>query len=483
MNNYNTANYLHHVINFKSKTMKHTRNIFALITCLLLATMLSDTFATDGYFSTGSGTRNKGMAGAGISFLSNPFSAANNPAGIGFASKFQLEVGVGLFNPNRQYTVTGEPTPSPFTFGLTSGTVESDSRYFIIPTVAASFKLGEKNSLGVNIWGNGGMNTDYPTKTYYSDTNYEAFFGDNNPQNPFGGITAPTGVNITQIFASVSYARQLGENHSLGISPIFAYQTFEAKGLEAFRNFGMAGANGEYLTGNGSASSTGFGVKIGYQGQLFDGFRLGLAYQPRISMGKFDDYKGLFAEAGGFDIPANWTAGISYDLGEDVTLLFDVKQIMYSQVNSVANPLVPSAAQPMQPNPEYEPNNPNSWFIPNESFVPLGDENGAGFGWDDMMIFKVGAEFRMVENWAFRLGFSTGGQPIGEDDLLFNILAPAVVENHLSLGVSRTMGEHALHFAFTHAFNNAIEGPNPFDPAQTLKIEMNQLEFELAFTF
>ena len=81
------------------------------------------------------------------------------------------------------------------------------------------------------------------------------------------------------------------------------------------------------------------------------------------------------------------------------------------------------------------------------------------------------------------MGFSTGGQPIGEDDLLFNILAPAVVENHLSLGVSRTMGEHALHFAFTHAFNNAIEGPNPFDPAQTLKIEMNQLEFELAFTF
>jgi hypothetical protein len=50
MNNYNTANYLHHVINFKSKTMKHTRNIFALITCLLLATMLSDTFATDWLF-------------------------------------------------------------------------------------------------------------------------------------------------------------------------------------------------------------------------------------------------------------------------------------------------------------------------------------------------------------------------------------------------------------------------------------------------
>jgi long-chain fatty acid transport protein len=463
--------------------MKKLYTVSTAITSLLLVTLLSNSFATDGYFSTGSGTRNKGMAGVGISFLTNPFSAANNPAGIGFASRFQLEVGVGLFNPNRQYTVTGAPTASPFTFGLTSGTVESDSRYFIIPTVAATFKVGEKNSLGVNIWGNGGMNTDYPTKTYYSDTNYEAFFGDNNPQNPFAGITTPTGVNITQVFASVTCARQLGENHSIGISPIFAYQTFEAKGLEAFRNFGMAGANGDYVTGNGSATSTGLGVKIGYQGQLFEGFRLGVVFQPRIKMEKFDDYKGLSAEAGGFDIPTNWTAGVSYDLTDDITVLFDVKQIMYSEIKSVANPLVPEAAQPMRPNPNYEPNNPVTWFVPNPSFVPLGDANGAGFGWDDMMIFKLGAEFRMVENWDFRLGFSTGGQPIGEDDLLFNILAPAVVENHLSLGVSRAFGDRALHFAFTHAFNNAVEGPNPFDPAQTLKIEMNQLEFEVAFTF
>ena len=47
-----------------------------------------------------------------------------------------------------------------------------------------------------------------------------------------------------------------------------------------------------------------------------------------------------------------------------------------------------------------------------------------------MTIFKIGAEFRMVENWDFRLGFSHGGQPIGEDDVLFNILAPGLIEDH-----------------------------------------------------
>lgn len=462
--------------------MKNVRFLTASLAFVILASFSVDLMATDGYFSNGVGTRSKAMAGAGVSFLTNPFSAANNPAGVGFLENFRIEVSVGLFNPNRQYTVTGEPTPSPFTFGLTSGTVESDTRYFIVPSVAAAFKLGEKNTIGVNFWGNGGMNTDYPTKTYYSDVNYEQFFGDNNPQNPFGGISEPTGVNITQMFFSLTYARNFGK-HSIGVSPIFVYQTFEANGLEAFMNFGMAGENGDYVTGNGSVSSTGFGFKIGYQGELFDGFRLGATFQPKINMSEFDEYKGLFAEAGDFDVPMTWTAGVSYDINEDFTVLFDVKQIMYSDVKSVANPLVPSAAQPMKPNPDFNPMDPNTWFIQNDAFVPLGDENGAGFGWDDMMIFKIGAEFRKVENWDFRLGYSYGGQPIGEDDVLFNILAPAVIENHITLGFSRYFGEHALNFSFMYGLNNSVKGPNPFDPAQTIEIEMNQLEFDISFTF
>ena len=72
---------------------------------------------------------------------------------------------------------------------------------------------------------------------------------------------------------------------------------------------------------------------------------------------------------------------------------------------------------------------------------------------------------------------------IGEDDVLFNILAPAVIEDHLSLGFSRHFGEKALHFAFTYAFNKSLEGANAFDENQQIQIEMNQLEFELAFTF
>ncbi len=488
----------------------------ALVVSLTILFLTSGHFAsaTDGYFSNGQGTKNKGFAGAGIAFLHSPFSAAINPAGLGFLNKkFSFELSVGLFNPNRKYTIVGAPTPPDqwgymgpngfvqdqrfMALGLTPGTVESGTKLFIIPAMAFSYQLDEKNTLGFNFFGNGGMNTDYDTKAYYS----AIIDGFGNPMpdgspNPMANVTKPTGVNLMQMFVSLTYARKFGENHSVGISPVFAYQSFEAKGLEAFRDMGMAGNamltqmmgwpnRYDYVTNNGKSSSTGFGFRLGYQGELFDGFRLGATYQPQIKMSKFDEYKGLFAEEGGFDIPANWTAGISYDITEDFTFLFDVKQIMYSKVKSVGNPMVPSKMQPMVPNmgPSFDHTNPQTWYVPNEQFVALGDENAAGFGWEDMMIFKIAAECRNIENWQFRLGYSYGKQPIQESEVMFNILAPAVNENHVSLGLTRIIGDHKLNFAVTHALSNTVTGPNPFDPAQQIELNMNQWEFDLGFTF
>nr|NQU88967.1 outer membrane protein transport protein [Bacteroidota bacterium] len=453
--------------------------------------------ATDGYFSNGQGTKNKGLAGAGIAYLHSPFSAAINPAGLGFiGKKISFEVSVGLFNPNRKYTIIGAPTQPQYwpyegrqmLLGLTEGTIESGSSMFVIPAVAFSYQLGEKNTLGLNFFGNGGMNTDYDAKTYYSEI--IAGFGNPMPNgfpNPMTNVTSPTGVNITQMFLSLTYARQLGEKHSLGISPIMAFQTFEAKGLEAFRDMGSAGMPGmpvdrsAFVTNNGKSNSTGFGFRIGYQGELFEGFRLGATFQPKIKMSKFEEYKGLFAEEGGFDIPSNWTAGISYDMSSDITVMFDVKQIMYSGVKSVSNPMIASEMMPMIPNPDMT--SMEDAYIPNPNFVPLGSDNGAGFGWEDMMIFKLGAEFRQVENWQFRLGFSYGKQPIPESEVMFNILAPAVNENHISLGLTRILGDHQINFAITHAMSNTVTGTNPFDPAQQIELNMNQWEFDLGFTF
>ena len=486
---------------------KLTINIFVGLLAFLL--IVPQTNATDGYFSNGLGTKNKGFAGAGIAYLKGPFSGAINPAGIAFLDKkWSIEVSVGLFNPNRKYTITGAPTtpnnwgyfdqngnfvndPRFMAFGLAEGTVESDKKYFVIPAIAFTYKIGEKHTLGFNFYGNGGMNTTYETKTYYSEiiNSFGNPMPDGNP-NPMANVSQPTGINMQQMFATITYALQLGK-HSIGISPLFVYQTFEATGLEAFRDMGMAGSpqltqmlgtpdRMDYVTNNGVDNSTGFGVKIGYQGELFEGFRLGASFQPQIKMAKFDKYKGLFADEGNFDIPCNWQAGISYTIAEKYTVMFDVKQIMYSKVKSIGNPMNTQEMMPMVPT---VPMDPQMLFQPNPDWVPLGDENGAGFGWEDMTIFKLGVEAALIETWQFRAGFSYGNQPIPETEVMFNILAPAVNNTHVSLGFTKEIKDHELNFAITHALNNKVSGKNPFDPAQTIALEMNQWEFELGFRF
>ncbi|MDP4789815.1 MAG: long-chain fatty acid transporter, partial [Haliea sp.] len=77
-------------------------------------------------------------------------------------------------------------------------------------------------------------------------------------------------------------------------------------------------------------------------------------------MSNFDDYAGLFADDGGFDIPESFGTGIAWELSSALTLAADWQRILYSDINSVGNPLAPLLAG-----------------------VPLGVANGPGFGWED----------------------------------------------------------------------------------------------------
>lgn len=107
-----------------------------------------------------------------------------------------------LFNPNRSYGVTGNPSGYPGTFGLTPGTVQSDSRYFPMPALGANWSTGENGTFGLTLYGNGGMNTDWPTSTFYAGT--------------------PTGINLAQMFVAPTYAIEIADKHGLGLTAIGA---------------------------------------------------------------------------------------------------------------------------------------------------------------------------------------------------------------------------------------------------------------------
>ena len=80
-------------------------------------------------------------------------------------------------------------------------------------------------------------------------------------------------------------------------------------------------------------------MRLGYQGQLGNQITVGAAYSPKIDMGRFDDYRGLFAGSGDFDIPENLNLGVAWQARPDLTLAADWQRIEYGSVKSVGNPL------------------------------------------------------------------------------------------------------------------------------------------------
>ncbi len=87
--------------------------------------------------------------------------------------------------------------------------------------MAYSSQINENSAWGIAVYGNGGMNTDYPTNTFNV-----------NPLLPSYGAQ-PTGVDLMQLFIAPTYAHKFAEKHSIGITPIIGVQFFEAKGLQA----------------------------------------------------------------------------------------------------------------------------------------------------------------------------------------------------------------------------------------------------------
>ena len=145
-----------------------------------------------------------------------------------------------------------------------------------------------------------------------------------------------------------------------------------------------------------------------------------------------------------------------------LTLVADVQQVFYSDVKSIANPL------DLQGNPPAFPDG-----SPNPDFQPLGSDNGYGFGWQDMTTVKLGIQWQAGSNTTLRGGFSFGEQPIPESEVLFNILAPGVIEQHLTFGFSQSISSNLdLNFALMHGLSNTVTGANPLEAPDQQQIEL-----------
>ena len=420
--------------------------------------------ATNGYFSHGYGMKSKGMAGAGIALPQDSLAAATNPAGMVMVGD-RMDLGMDYFRPVRSTRTTGYSAGAgnpPFQLlplagpGTSAEFHANGDSSFLIPEFGYNKMLNPTSSLGISVYGNGGMNTSY------GDFNA----GTLGPAPGLGGFgTGKMGVDMSQLFIAPTYSTMITPDNALGVSLNIVHQAISLYGIQ---NFAGVSNTPAAVSNNGYDSSNGWSLKLGWIGKVTPDVTVGATYQTKTRMGKFDKYKGLFAEQGGFDIPETYGVGIAVKTSPDLTLAADIQQINYSKVPSIGNSIDNLASCNLMGGPT--------------ATTCLGGSNGAGFGWRDMTVLKLGASYAYSQNVTLRGGFSTARQPIPNNETFFSVIAPAVIENHLTLGATWTLpNKSELTVGYMHAFEKTVNGTNTRIGGNGVNLRMHQDSIGIAY--
>jgi long-chain fatty acid transport protein len=217
-----------------------------LVFTLLLAV---PAFATDGYFSTGYGVKQQGQGGAGIALPQDSLAAATNPAGMVLVGD-RFDFGLTWIRPVRDSTITVNEL-----LGAEADYDASRKKNFVIPELGYTHLLNPKLSLGVSIYGNGGMNTAYT------------------PPVPLLG-SRRAGVDLVQLFIAPTVAFKANAHNAFGVALNIGYQRFSASRLQNFANPNFSTAPGN-VTDLGYSGSFGAGFRVGWLGTIDQRLSLG----------------------------------------------------------------------------------------------------------------------------------------------------------------------------------------------------------------
>ncbi len=433
--------------------IKSNRLLAAAIIGLLSGS--TSAFATNGSFMIGFGAGSIGMGGVGVTSPQDSMCVGGNPACLGDLDRPQFDMGAALLHPPRSAATTVMSGTPPDANGNATWQ-NSEVNWYLLPSMGFVWPFDDKLTVGFAALPAGGGGVTYKPNFFGTGYNY-------------------LGTDMVQLIVPITAAYKVNETNTLGASIVPARQRFLAQGLENFKSFS---ASPDYLTGNGHDFANGMGARIGWMGHYFDKrITLGATYATKVYMQKFEHYRGLFAENGKFDIPANYAVGIGVKPVENLTVALDIERIMYGNVPAFANR-----------GPDQTQLNIDS----TGGVTSLGNPQGAGFGWHSQTVYKLGVAYKPNDKWVLRAGFNYGKTPIDKEQLLFSLLAPVTTERHYTTGFTYNMGEQSIlgfgseglvTFAYMYSPNIFLEGPTTGTGGSGYAgMTMRQQSWDLAYT-
>jgi long-chain fatty acid transport protein len=113
-----------------------------------------------------------------------------------------------------------------------------------------------------------------------------------------------------------------------------------------------------------------------------------------------------------------------------------------------------------------------------------------GLGWDEILVWALGAEYRVGPSLALRGGWNRSESAVTPESAFINVGSPAMFEDHLTLGFGlRLYDELELNLAAYRAFENEVSGQflSPAGPVPgtsvTNRMKVDSAVMSLRFVF
>ncbi|HWR98834.1 MAG TPA: outer membrane protein transport protein [Candidatus Methanoperedens sp.] len=364
--------------------------------------------ATNGMDMIGYGARSIGMGGADVAVDGDASAAAGgNPAVVAKAAPSSANLGLTALMPVMTYR-------DPFQ------EVDGKKETFWMPSLGYVHSVaGMPWAFGVGAYAQGGMGVH------------------------FGGVMTPAGTQ-DQMLSEVGFLRvnplasyKVNDDLSLGASVMIGY----AKAM--FNMFPKTPGMNSGLQVQDLAS-LGYAAKVGAQYCVGPKVRLGATYTTQSAIDLDGGTATLNFGPGGlvkydaelkdFTWPQEVEAGVAYLPVPGLTIAADVKWINWSSTIDTPKLKLSSPGSPVPPG--YE-----TMEIPFD------------MGWDDQLVFALGAEYVVGGKHALRAGVNYGKNPVPAAKL--NPLFPAIPETHLTLGYGLNLGKWSVDAAYEHAFEKS----------------------------
>ncbi|WP_435686247.1 OmpP1/FadL family transporter [Sedimenticola selenatireducens] len=295
---------------------------------------------------------------------------------------------------------------------------DSDSDYYLMPAGALAYRPNEKLTLGMGMAGLSGMGVDFP---------------DTQPAPGFQSIVT------TKQFYKIApgFGYQVNDKLAVGAALNIDYQSL-ALATPAFQ----LPQNQVY----------GFGATFGLTYKPNPRFTIGASYTTKQEMDEFkwNTMAGTYGMT--MDAPPIFSVGLAFKPMPGLLIEADIKHIAFSDV------------------------------LDKVAFKTPAGTSQMNFGWSDQTVFAIGVQKQVNPKTTVRAGFNYGESPIGPEDVDSNIGSLAVTEAHLTLGLTRQLGQRLFtSLSYAHAFHNEVTSNS--GSGNKIELEQNVVNLQMSYRF